>query len=287
MSRKAKEFFADTAQMGQEKRTQILPTMTLEETGYKMPNYDFTDAVPRPTQIGVNRGGSFGDVLSATKGVAYYTDVIGFGQSSSGLTRGMQFSPLGMNFFMPSGLRCSNGADMWTYVEGIPRGDALGTTIQKAMKEMNLPELKGLAPGIAEDAKQALNPKPLFEAAFGNVYPVCEKISKPVGDARGNLFNTQAEMDPKTGRPKNSDDIWIDEKTVQYIDGIPHQEKWVQAIKNKNPVFITQEEWRNTPKNMNANGTPIKEGFQDVKKVSVLTAVVLGFVAFAIVYGRK
>jgi hypothetical protein len=264
-------------QMGQETRSQILPTMTPEESGYNLPDYDFTAAVPRPAQVGVRRGGSFGDVLGAAKGVAYYTDVVGFGQSSSGLTSGMQFSPLGINFFMPSGLRCSNGANMWTYVEGIPKGDALGKTIQKAMAEMNLPALKGLAPGIVEDAKQALNPKPLFQAAFGNVYPVCQKISLPVGDAQGRLKNDE------TG------EVWVDEKTVQYRDGRPYQEKWVQATDRKgNPIFITQDEWQKTPKTMNADGTLMKkEGFEDMQKTTVLTAVVIGFVAFAIFYGHK
>lgn len=289
IGQKAIDTAKNTTQMGQETRLQILPTMNIDDSGYKQPIYDFADAVPRPAQVGVRRGGGFGDVIDAAKGVAYYVDVVGFGQSSSPLTKGMQFSPLGINFFMPSGLVCSNGANMWTYVEGIPRGDALGATIQKAMNEIELPDLKGLAPGIVEDAKQALNPKPLFQAAFGNVYPVCKKVSLPVGDAKGNLMNPEAEKDPKTNKPSNPDDIWIDEKMIQFINGRPHQEKWVQATDQKgNPVFITQDEWENTPKTMNLNGTPIKkEGFEDMQKVSVLTAVVLGFVAFAVFYGRK
>lgn len=51
---------------------------------------------------------------------------------------------------------------------------------------MKLPAMRGLAPGIIEDVKWSLDPKPVLQAAFGNVYPVCQKVSLPVGDTKGN-----------------------------------------------------------------------------------------------------
>jgi hypothetical protein len=46
------------------------------------------------------------DVTNAVKGVAYYADLIGFGESSNGLTRGMNFQHFGVNYFMKTGLTC-------------------------------------------------------------------------------------------------------------------------------------------------------------------------------------
>jgi hypothetical protein len=206
--------------------------------------------------------------MDAAKGMMYYTDMIGFGQSSSSFTSGMDFQRLGINYFMPSGLKCSNGADMWTYFEGIPKGDALGPRIKNAISEMGLPEMRGLAPGMIEDSKAALNPQPILQAAFGNVYPVCEKKRFPVGDDKGQI------QDPVTK------DIWV-QGEVQYVNGRPTQERWVQATNTKGePIFVTQKQWEETPKT---------EGFQDGngKKESLLLAIVFLSVAWGISCGRK
>lgn len=255
---------------GTEKREQILPSTEAEDTGFILPKYDFTANIKRPRQIGVESGNSLGSVAKAASGVIYYTDVIGFGESSNFMTRGMEFQPLGINFFMKTGLQCSNGADMWTYFEGIPRGDALGKSVTLAMNEMGLPKLKGLGPGIVEDAKSALNIKPVLNAAFGSVYPVCEQKTLPVGDARGNL------VDRQTG------DVWV-KGSVQYKGGLPHQTRWVQKVENGKPVFLDRGEFDAAPKIYNPDGTAkIKEGFQDIRKENVLLAVVFCSLAFAV-----
>ena len=264
--------------MGAETRTQILPSINLEDdTGFVLPNYDFAAQVPRPNQIGVRRGDSFGDVLNAAKGIGYYTDLIGFGQSSSRLTSGMPFRRLGINFFTKTGMTCSNGADMWTYFQGIPKGDAVGKTLQRAMNEMGFPELKGLAPGMLEDVKAGVNPKEIGRAAFGYVYPKCVQKTLPVGDDRGQI------------RDSDSGDVWV-KGSVNYQNGIPYQTRWVQEMDGKgNPVYMSSEAWEKAPKTHNPDGslkTQTKEGFEDSDRASVLIAVVLLSVAFALSCGR-
>jgi hypothetical protein len=259
--------------IGDENRNQILPTKNIDMEEASLPKYDFAAAVVPPPDINVRRGGSFGDVLRAAKGVAFYSDVIGFGQPSSGFTAGMPVTPIGINFFMPSGLRCSNGADMWTYFEGIPKGDALGTRIQNVIRRMGLPAMRGLAPGIIEDSKEALDPRPILQAAFGNVYPKCRQVSLNVGDSIGRT------QDPEN--PKNS---WIIGKVDKYDKGKPQQTKWIQDVDGKGkPIFITQREWNETPKTHNPDGTlKSVEKFEDANKASLLVAIVLLSAAFAL-----
>lgn len=54
---------------GKETRNQILPTMSLDGSGFVLPNYDFAGQIPSPDKIGVSRGDSIGHVLDAAKGV--------------------------------------------------------------------------------------------------------------------------------------------------------------------------------------------------------------------------
>jgi hypothetical protein len=261
---------------GTETRTSLLPTKEPEDTGFILPDYDFAANMPTPKSIGVKRDDTLGSVVNAAKGVMYYADMIGFGNPSGPFTRGMPFRKLGINFFTKTGMTCSNGADMWTYFEGIPTGDALGVTLQNALKEMEYPELQGLAPGIIEDTKAALNPRPILQAAFGNPYPVCELVTKQVGDDQGNI------SDPKDGTQ------WIYGDVVRN-NGVPMQTRWVQKLDRKGkPVFITQAEYDASPKTHNPDGSPKKTaGFEDAGKASLVVAIVLLCGAFALTYGRK
>lgn len=261
---------------GTETRKQILPTKAPEDTGFILPDYDFAANMPTPKSIGVERDDTLGSVVNAAKGVMYYADMIGFGQSSSPFTRGMPFRKLGINFFTKTGMTCSNGADMWSYFEGIPKGDALGKTLQNALEEMEYPQLQGLAPGIIEDTKAALNPRPILQAAFGNPYPVCELVTMQVGDDQGNV------SDPKDGTQ------WIYGDVVNN-NGVKVQTRWVQKVDRKGkPVFITQAEYDASTKTHNPDGTPKSTaGFEDAGKASLVVAIVLLCGAFALTYGRK
>ena len=270
---------------GTETRKQILPTAKPEDTGYILPDYDFAANLPMPDSVGVRRGDSLGDVLSAAKGVMYYTDTIGFGGPSSSLTRGMPFRKLGINFFTKTGMTCSNGADMWSYFEGIPTGNALGSTLTTAMAKMGYPKLQGLAPGIIEDTKAALNPRPIVQAAFGNPYPVCEQVTLQVGDDIGQL--SQPSSTDSNGRVIPGQQ-WIYGDVI-HKNGVPMQTRWVQKIDPKgNPVFISKEEFDATPKTYAPDGSKKTiAGFEDAGKASLVVAVVLLCGAFAFNYGRK
>jgi hypothetical protein len=252
--------------LGTETRSQILPTQAPEDTGFILPPYDFSAQIPPPNQIGVRRGDGLGDVVDAAKGVAYYADVIGFGESSTPLTRGMKFQRYGTNFFVKTGMKCSNGADMWQYMEGIPTGNALGSRLTKVIDDMYGVKLRGLAPGMVEDAKDALNAKPLLQAAFGNVYPVCKKVTRPVGDELGQIGNLD------TG------ELWVF-GPVQYRGSTPVQTHWVQDTnKDGSPKFVSKEIYDKTPKT---------EKFEDMAKASLVVAIALGCLAVAFTYGRK
>lgn len=274
---------------GTETRTQILPSKAPEDTGYTLPNYDFAGNLATPASVGVRNveDAGIGDIVNSAKGIIYYTDVIGFGESSSSLTSGMPFNKMGINFFMKSGMQCSNGADMWTYFQGIPDGSALGTTLRDAMDEMRMPPMRGLAPGIMEDAKAALNPTPLLRATFGDVYPECVQQELPVGDDRGYITDPNCVKKCKNNKQCESEcEPWI-KGPVIYKNGRPHQTKWVQKTKNGNPVYLSKEQYDNTPKTHNPDGTPKStSGFEDVGRVTLLTAIVLGCLTLAFVKRR-
>ncbi len=266
-------------QQGSEKRTSILPSMIPSGIGFFGSPYSPADAMMTPPQIGVEVGNSMDSVISAVKGVGFYSDQIGFGAPSTGLTQGMPLQPLGVNYFLKTGLTCSNGAEMWQYIQGITQGDALGEKLKNVMAEMGLPPLKGLAPGMIEDAENALNPSPLLNALFGSGYPQCKQVTMPVGDAYGRI------ADPDTN------ENWIGDTTgVQQTGSGYVQTRWVQDTDRQgNPVNLTRDRWAATPKTYNPDGTPVvtpvKEAFQNImtKPVTAITVGVLCLLALAFV----
>jgi hypothetical protein len=225
----------------------ILPTGQIkDEPGYFGPNYDFAAAVPLPGEVGVRRGSSLGAVIDSVRGAAYYVDVIGFGERSSDLTANKPIQPIGVNYFIRTGLQCSNGADMWYYVNGIPDGTGLGKRVRDGLASARLPALRGLAPGILEDAKDALNPVPVLNALVGSGYPKCQKITRRVGDNFKQLGS--------------GEDKWVFGPVEYDSQGFPTQTRWVQAVDRKEkPIFLTQEEWYKEPKLFCGDGTPKKD----------------------------
>lgn len=177
------------------------------------PKYDYTNEIAAPSEIGVRAGGSFDDVMGAMAGFNYYIDAIGFGQSTGmAKNRGLENQRLGIRYFMKTGMKCSNGADMCEYIDTIPKG-LPGRAGKESQKTLGV-ELRGLAPGIVEDAASALNPVRLFNAAMGTGYSQCKKVTLPVGDDRGRL------QSPYDGTK------WVD-GAVEYRNGKPYQTRWV------------------------------------------------------------
>lgn len=223
--------------IGLETRTSILPTPDIPRgPGVLGPDYSFADNIALPNEIGVRDGNDMASVTDAVKAVGYYVDTIGFGQSSSALTRGMGLRPLGVNFWMPTGFTCSNGAKMWQYSEGIPKGDALGERIKNGLNNMGY-GLRGLAPGIVEDAKEALNPIPVMEAVFGSGYPQCRYEVKPVGDQDGRPTN-----------PTSRKSYVENPETVQMVNRRAQQGRWVFERS------LTKQQWDAAPKNFCPDG---------------------------------
>jgi hypothetical protein len=264
-------------QQGSETRTSILPSMIPSGIGMFGSPYKPASALLTPSQIGVEVGDSMDDVINAVKAVGYYSDQIGYGAASTGLTQGMPFQPMGVNYFLKTGVTCSNGASMWQYIQGIPQGNAMGNDVAAASAQMGLPPLKGLAPGMMEDTENAMDPGPLINSLFGTGYPQCKQVTMPVGDGNGNI------SDPSTGEP------WIEDPDTAVNTGNGYvQTRWIQdtdAIGN--PINLTRDQWVSTPKTFNPDGTPIQsqEGFEGfmtkpstIIVVGVLCLLALGFV---------
>jgi hypothetical protein len=214
---------------GNDNRFSILPQQDTSSSDTQPPDYNFADELPMPNQIGVRRGGSLDDVASGVTGVAFYADMIGFGGPTTGITRGMRRKPfpMGVNHFVRTLTKCSNGADMWVYMNGIPKGNLLGERITTAFQNLGYPAPRGLAPGILEDARDGLNPVPIMNAVFGTGYAKCKQVTMPVGTFEGSLKNVDGK---ELVRPLFPGDI----KT---IGGRPHQTRFVFD------KWLTKEEW--------------------------------------------
>ena len=228
--------------MGLENRSAILPTPNIPDKtpGVFGPDYSFADNVPLPGDVGIRDGDSISSVIDAVKGAAYYVDLIGFGESSSPLTRGVGPGGgpkrLGVNTWMKTGFQCSNGADMYMYIEGIPTGNALGKRLSDGLASAGMPRLRGLAPGILEDVGQALDPRPIMSAVFGTGFPICRLEDKQVGDQDGNYKNTASDTpdSEKAFYVEDPDSVTCtdggvpDKSSGRCSRGVPVQRRWIK-----------------------------------------------------------
>ena len=217
------------------------------------PEYSYADELKTPSELGIGRDGSFEGIMRAVAGVNYYVDAIGFGQST-GLAKAqggrMAQQPLGVRFFTNTGAKCSNGADMYEYVNTVPSGlgGRVGEEVQKTMGV----QFRGLAPGIVEDSFKALDPRPLFQAVIGSGYAQCKKVTLPIGDMEGKVQSPYTK--DKNGQPVR----WNGEGPAgdyKLIGGKPHQTRWVFD------KYISQEEYEKAPKTEQAGTVPRTEGF--------------------------
>jgi len=205
------------------------------------PEYSFADNIPLPGQIGVRTESSIGAIVDSVAGVNTYVDIIAFGGPT--FFDKQNLKPMGIRYFLDTGMRCSNGSSMSEYFDGVTKGDILGTRVKNALSSAGLPGLQGLAPGILENARDGLDPRPIISAAMGSSYPQCERVECPVGDANGSIRN------PTDEKPYILD-------PVQWRDGRAWQTRWVQAYDEKGaPLQMSKEAYANEPKCYNADGS--------------------------------
>jgi hypothetical protein len=226
-----------------EENDETIPVTQAKEVGPGMfgPNYSFADNLPLPGQVGVRDGDTLTDVVDSVKAVSYYVDMIGFGEASSGLSRGVGPGggpkPLGVNSWLETSQVCSNGANMWVYMEGIPTGEALGKRVKDGLKSAGLPGMRGLAPGMLEDAQSALNPMPVIRSIFGSGLPSCRLVEKEVGDQDGEIQNVATK------------EYYVhDKNSVVKKDGRSYQKRWTYD------KDLTQKQWDKAKKTHCPNG---------------------------------
>jgi hypothetical protein len=268
--------------IGLETRANILPKPKVP--GLLGPDFSYADAVKLPGDVGVRDGDTIDSVVSAIGGATYYIDTIGFGESSNPLSAGTGVKPLGINVWMPTGFTCSNGADMWTYLQGIPTGNAFGGRLSAGLASAGLPQLRGLAPGILEDVQSALDPTPVVSAAFGSGYPQCRLTTKRVGDQDGNISKID----------ENGEKVYYihnPETAFRGADGFYYQSRWTKE------TDLDQAKWEGTPKIYCPDGSSLAsnggncttEGFcapcktnTKLKQLIMLSAAAVGI--FGILY---
>lgn len=199
------------------------------------PDYSYADEMLSPRELNIKRDGSFDGIMRAVAGVNYYADSIGFGESTGfAKMNNMYQVPLGLRFFVNTGQVCSNGAKMYEYVDTVPKG--IGGRVGQELNAMGLPNLRGMGPGIVEDAVKSLNPGPMLDAMVRGGYPKCKQVTLPVGDMWG---GTASRFNPS--KP------WIEGPTKP-VNGKPHQTRWIFD------KWIGVDEYDATPKTA-------KEGF--------------------------
>lgn len=263
---------------GLEDRKNILPTPSVDQGPSVFgPDYSFVEQIPLPGEVGVRDGDRLSDVIDSVKAAAYYMDMIGFGEPSNIFTRNMnpKPKPLGINFWMKTGMTCSNGAEMWNYVPGIPQGDVFGDRIQTALKGSGLPALRGLAPGMGEDVKAAMDPRPMMSAVFGTAYPECKYEVREVGDQDGNIMNKATKklyMDAFESAVRNNQGRFVQGRWV-FSQGLTKSE-WEKAAKEYCPDGYKKTNHRN----LDCNG-PIKnlrEKFENGSDKNLKNGILVG-----------
>jgi hypothetical protein len=180
------------------------------------PHADYDSLIPTPVELGVSTDGSIGQMVTNQAAMAYYFDTLLLG-SRSPMTKmfgGKNQVPVGNRYFLPSGSKCTNGEDLYMYVDNIPRGNLLGSKMAQLQKEMGIPKFQGLGPGVIEDAV-ALNPIPIFYAVMGAANE-CKKVTYPVTHQQ-NKDGKWVEID----KPVTNGDIEFDAKTGKVLDDQP------------------------------------------------------------------
>ncbi len=234
------------------------PSTSTFDIASEFPQYSYADELASPRELGiaVDPDGSFDSIMRAVGGINYYSDAIAFGDSTVfAKQQGMTQKPLGIRFFAKTGATCSNGADMYEYVDNIPKG--IGGRVGTEMEAMGLPNLRGMGPGILEDAVSSLNPVPLLNAAVNGGYAKCKQVQLPVGDSSGRVASRFAPDKP-----------WIKDP-VKMVNGVPHQTRWVLD------KWISQNDYDKEPKTRKGKGEGFQSRMESLKTSQVAATVLL------------
>jgi len=219
----------------------VAPKKEPTDYGYFGPNYSVNDDIKLPGELGVRNESSFQAIFDSVGGVNYYLDTIAFG-SATGFDNGNPY-PLGIRYYLDTGVKCSNGATMNEYVDGVTKGDLLGERVAKGLASAGLPGMRGLAPGMLENARDALDPRPIFTALSGTGYPVCQQVLCPVGTTVGKIQASDAKKPFIVG-------------PVTTVNGLPHQKRWVQAYTDDGyAISVSKDEYSMASKCYNPDGT--------------------------------
>jgi hypothetical protein len=180
------------------------------------PHADYDSLIPTPVELGVSTDGSIDQMVTNQAAIAYYFDTLLLGKRSpmTNMFGGKNQVPVGNRYFLPSGSKCTNGEDLYMYVDNIPRGNLLGSKMAQLQKDMGIPKFQGLGPGVIEDAV-ALNPIPIFYAVMGAANE-CKKVTYPVTHQQ-NSDKKWVEID----KPATNGDIEFDSKTGKVLDQQP------------------------------------------------------------------
>jgi hypothetical protein len=188
------------------------------------PYYNYSDELKYPSEIPLRRDGDIfsgpGAIEKNVIGVQYYVNAMATGTSVGAVANysDMAQSPMGLNYFIDTGLQCSNGASMNQYISTIPTGlpGATGAKLKVAVGG----NLQGLAPGVLQDTINALNPMPYFNAAIGTGFPKCTLMEAPVGNVNGELKSRFGKPVDKYGTMVPN--IWVDPTTEKvYYKTLP------------------------------------------------------------------
>ncbi len=150
---------------------------------------------------------------------------------------------------------------MYEYIDGTPKGDLLGAKVGREIKNTMGVGLRGMAPGMLEDARDALNPIPIMNIVAGTGYAKCKQVTLPIGDGQLPKYDEKGNL---VGPNK---EIWAN-PPIQMKDGIPYQTRWVFDS------FISAEEYDRTK----------KEGFLDSSYNPVISGLLAVGLALGIAY---
>ena len=142
------------------------------------PYYDYSNELKYPSEFLNNSNGTMrdGDIFTGppqieknVRGVKYYVDAIAFGNSvpfpGTGADDSMKQAPMGLRYFFNTGMTCSNGADMYQYMNMIP--DGLPAGMGAGLKKKLGSNLQGLAPGALQDSFDATGYKDFYNIQEG------------------------------------------------------------------------------------------------------------------------